>query len=106
VIVSVSKETTMELHEDAKVMKWVGEKKGRPYAIVKNGDELSHDEGRWIDRYRSIDREADRYDEVIRDKATGEIIREVHQPLSQHRDRGSARPNRRKQVRGARGFLP
>jgi hypothetical protein len=44
---------------------------------------------------RTIDRVRDRYRERIVDAETGEIIREVDEPLSRHQGRGDARPDRR-----------
>jgi hypothetical protein len=45
---------------------------------------------------RNIDRLGDRYQERIVDAETGEVIREVDEPLSEHRGRGDARPDRRR----------
>ena len=86
----------MELHEFAQVQKWVGEPKGEPYATVKSGDSFWRDEGQWVDFYQSVDHERDWYDKVVTDKTTGQVIREVHEPLSQHIGRGDSRPDRRK----------
>jgi predicted nucleic acid-binding Zn-ribbon protein len=44
----------------------------------------------WHDVQRAIDRDNDCYDEIVKD-ADGKVIREVHEPLSQHRGRGSAK---------------
>ena len=41
---------------------------------------------------RLFDRIRNRYVEQIKDEATGEIIREVDQPLSDHRGRGADKP--------------
>jgi cation transport ATPase len=38
-----------------------------------------------VDKVRIVDREKKEYHEVVENAATGEIIREVHEPLSQHR---------------------
>ena len=84
----------MRIHEDAKVQKWVGERRGRPFAVVKAGEEFFHEGDRWVHRYRNIDRLANRYDEVITDPETGQVLREVHEPLTDHQDRGSARRDR------------
>lgn len=40
---------------------------------------------------RSIDRAAGMYHERIIDKISGEVVREVHEPLTQHRGRGGAK---------------
>jgi hypothetical protein len=43
----------------------------------------------WIER--TIDRIAHEYHERIVDPETGQVVREVHEPLTEHHDRGSAR---------------
>ena len=40
---------------------------------------------------RLIDRVQGEYHERIIDKETGEVVREVHEPLKEHRNRGSAK---------------
>jgi hypothetical protein len=40
---------------------------------------------------RVIDRENDKYYELITDSETGSILRECNEPLTQHVDRGSAK---------------
>lgn len=45
----------------------------------------------WHHVMRVIDRENDRYTETIRVLSTGEIIREIDEPLSQHTDRGGSK---------------
>jgi len=40
---------------------------------------------------RVIDRENDRCTEMVRALSTGEIIREIDEPLSQHTDRGGSK---------------
>jgi hypothetical protein len=67
---------------------------GRPFREGKVGDDLHRDSDRWNYLQRDIDHEHDWYDEKIVDPTTGNVIREVHEPLSQHRNRGSARPDR------------
>ena len=43
----------------------------------------------WVER--EIDRISNEYHERIIDKATGQVVREVHEPLSEHRGRGCAK---------------
>jgi hypothetical protein len=43
-----------------------------------------------MDRDMRVDHDADQYDETVVDPATGDLIRDCHEPLSQHRGRGSA----------------
>ena len=45
----------------------------------------------WHHLERTIDRENDRYIEVVRVLRTGEIIRSVDEPLSLHRGRGGSK---------------
>lgn len=87
---------SVQIHEMVK-LKATGEREGRRKVFVegKSGDEFHRDDQRWTKVARTIDRDNDRYDEVITDAVTGEIRREVHEPLSEHTGRGSDRPDRR-----------
>ena len=49
-------------------------------------------EHRQVDRV--IDRESDLYFEKITDADSGQVVREVSEPLSKHRGRGDAKRNR------------
>jgi hypothetical protein len=40
-----------------------------------------------VDRTQTIDREKDEYSETVIDKRTGKVVRDVHEPLSQHKSR-------------------
>lgn len=62
----------------------------RPEVELVAGEELHQNSGEWRHVYRRIDRVADWYDEIIR-RPDVTVEREVHEPLSQHRGRGSAR---------------
>jgi hypothetical protein len=42
-------------------------------------------DGRWVRKYREIDRQADRSVERVVDAATGKVLRDVSEPLSHHR---------------------
>src|SRR6266478_9111244 len=66
-----------------------GEKK--PYVEQTVGDDLHRKSGRWMKLRRRIDRESKWYDERITDPVTGRVVRECSEPLTAHRDRGSAR---------------
>jgi hypothetical protein len=50
---------------------------------------------KWVHRVVNADRREDRFDEVVTDPDTGEVIYECHEPLSQHRGHGDARPPHR-----------
>lgn len=65
---------------------------GRPFVeFVQNKLELFRKTGRWRLIDRTIDRRDDTYDEVIKDRATGETVHETREPLSKHTGHGSAR---------------
>jgi hypothetical protein len=65
--------------------------KKRPYIETQAGDQKEEDSGRWMEKFRRIDRDGDRYDEVVVDQETGEIVHECHEPLSEHWGHGSAK---------------
>jgi hypothetical protein len=75
-----------------------GDRNGKREVFLqgKAGEELHYDTQRWTVISRRIDRDNDRYDEVITDAETGEVLHECHEPLSKHKGHGSARPDRRK----------
>ena len=54
-----------------------------------SGDQLRGSKGDWVEKERVIDRNNDRYTEVVKDKATGEIIHKAEEPLSEHKGHGS-----------------
>lgn len=63
----------------------------RAYRELIQGEELYRREGKWVRKYRLIDREADEYHECVTDPETGQIIHECKEPLSRHRGHGSAK---------------
>jgi hypothetical protein len=58
---------------------------------VDSGDSFHRKTGIWNLLHRSMDRDADWYDEVVTD-SEGNVIHEVHEPLSDHQGHGDARP--------------
>lgn len=70
-----------------------GEKK--PIIESKSGDSLFKKTGEWNKLIRVIDRENDRYYELIKDQ-DGNVIRHVDEPLSEHYGRGSAKLQKHK----------
>jgi hypothetical protein len=66
-----------------------GEK--RPRFERWQGDSLSKATGRVMRLIRIVDRKSDRYYEQVHDIETREVIREVDEPLTEHRGRGDAR---------------
>jgi hypothetical protein len=74
-----------------RVVERVGSPDRRPTYEAKLGVELHRDSGREQLVERHVHHATDRYDEVIRDLETGEIVHERHQPLSEHRGYGAAK---------------
>lgn len=64
----------------------------KPIYESVSGDDLHRKSGQWNHLTREIDRENDRYKEVILNPTTGEVIRSVDEPLTEHTGRGSAKP--------------
>jgi len=62
----------------------------RPFVESKQGNELFQATGEWRTVRRVVDREHDRYTEHITD-AAGNVVRDVDEPLSQHRGHGAAK---------------
>jgi len=57
------------------------------------GDKFSYGRQKYVKLTRIIQRDKNRYYEKVQDPDTGEIIREVDEPLSEHINRGSAKKN-------------
>lgn len=55
-----------------------------------SGDEFYQAGGEWTQIERRFDRNNNQYDEVIKN-SDGKVVREVHEPLTDHVDRGDAR---------------
>jgi len=63
----------------------------KPFREVVAGADLRRRDGKWMEKQRVIDREADTYDETVTDPESGEIVHECHEPLTEHRRHGSAK---------------
>lgn len=68
----------------------LGSRRGRKVDMT-TGAEYYRLDDRWHRVERKIDYVNDWYDEVITVESTGEVIREVHEPLSDHQERGTAK---------------
>lgn len=89
--ISVELEGSLTLHGSIGVnLKRGG--KGKAVLKLKSGDDFTVSTGRWAKLDRIVDREADRYYELVVDTETGEVLRYVDEPLSAHQGRGSAKP--------------
>ena len=61
------------------------------FLLQKIGDSFHRLTGRWHQRTMVVDRENDRYREVIVDAETGEAVHRCEEPLSQHQGHGGAK---------------
>lgn len=64
--------------------------KVRPYREAYTGSDYHRDSKEWRQVSRVVDRENDRYTERIVD-AAGNVVREIDEPLRQHRGHGAAK---------------
>jgi hypothetical protein len=55
------------------------------------GSELSRSLQRFMHKVRIIDRDNNRYVEKVVDPETGQVLRDVEEPLSEHQGHGSAK---------------
>jgi hypothetical protein len=55
-----------------------------------SGAQLCVCEGDHVARFRRIDRGNDEYEEIVTEGETGEVIRSLREPLSEHWGHGSA----------------
>jgi len=56
------------------------------------GDSLSVSLGRFVKIVQHVDHETKRYIKKVVDPVTGDVLRDVDEPLSEHQGRGSAKP--------------
>ena len=83
-------EDTIEMHDQLRgKVKKQGKKK--PTKEFITGDDYNHSREKFVHKEREIDRENDRYREVVKDKETGEIIHQDEGPLSEHWGHGTAK---------------
>jgi hypothetical protein len=95
---SVTRSIHVSVHETLTVRERLGMKGrhangGKPFIEQVHGADLHRDTGRWRELSRVIDRGKDLYHEVIKDPATGEVLHECKEPLSEHRGHGAAKRN-------------
>jgi hypothetical protein len=85
---------TLEFHASLgfKVKRQGGDK---PSLEGKTGDDLHRKTGKWMKKEQVVDRENDQYKEVVTDPESGKEVHRCEEPLSQHRDHGSAKKNAR-----------
>jgi hypothetical protein len=63
----------------------------KPWFESFGGADWSGKFQKFMEKSRIIDRRSDHYSEIVKDPDTGEVICHCSEPLSHHRNRGSAR---------------
>lgn len=63
----------------------------KPFLESKSGWSFYRKTKQWFSREMVVDRENDKYKELVTNPETGEVIHHCEEPLSQHRGHGSAR---------------
>lgn len=58
---------------------------------IQAGADLYRKTGEYLDKYRLIDKDNDRYVEIVKDLSTGKVTYHCNEPLSAHTGHGSAR---------------
>jgi phage FluMu protein Com len=83
-------EDAIEIHDSINAR---GKKDGLSGRAFDNfyGDDFSKGRQKWLEKFRVIDRENDRYFEKVWDPKSGEVLHECDEPLSKHTDHGSAK---------------
>jgi hypothetical protein len=89
-VVERSASDTVAIGGVKEFIKLNGKVKGhkRPIFERQAGDQFARNEGIWAHKVRLIDRENDRYHELVVDPATGKVLRHCDEPLSLHRGGG------------------
>jgi len=92
--VEIREESALEIKEfiDLKLKADAFPSKAKLRMHIQQGDELHRKSGTWMKKERVIDKDSNSYKEVIIDPATNEVVRHCEEPLSDHVNRGSARP--------------
>jgi len=63
----------------------------KPFVEQIGGADLCRKTGVWMEKTRVIDRDNDLYKETVKNPKTGEVIHHCEEPLSQHKNHGSAK---------------
>jgi len=83
---------TSEAHGSLRAVgRRVGASSRKWFIQILGGADWSRNLKRFVQKQRVIDRESDRYVERVADPDTGEVLRDVDEPLSAHRGHGSAK---------------
>lgn len=84
---------SIEMHDALK-----GKVKNKNFPSKKNprreffvGDELRKSDGKWMKKERNIDKDNNKYKEIVTDPETGEVVHHCEEPLKKHTGHGSAK---------------
>jgi len=91
-------EDRIDIHEQ-QVIKGKRKNEKRPFVEGKYGDEIYHETGEWREVNRTVDRDQNRYQEKIVNSRTGEVVKDISEPLDQHCGHGSAKRKHSKQIK-------
>jgi len=61
----------------------------KPQKEFITGGDLQRKTGKYVEKLRCVDRQSDRYWEIVADPETGEIIHRCDERLSDHKGHGS-----------------
>jgi hypothetical protein len=80
----------------AKLREFIGLKgkepgKKKPILELQAGDQVEQSTGRWMKKYRLIERDQDMYEEIVTDAETGELRHVCREPLNEHWGHGTAK---------------
>lgn len=81
---------------DQMLMKGKHDGKGKPFVDARVGADYYFKEKEWRHLERVVDRDNNLYVEIIKDMKTGEIIKEVREPLTDHQGHGAAKQGKPK----------
>lgn len=91
--ITLTTSDSVELHDcikgKVKDQRYPSKKKVRQ--IFFQGDDQRKSDGKWMTKERSIDRDNNKYKEVVTDPETGKVVHHCEEFLSKHKGHGSAK---------------
>ena len=81
----------MQMKFHVRSLGWQQKKPSKEFVI---GDEQHRKSGKWFEKTRIVNREDDRYVEIVKDPKTGDVIRRCIERLSEHQGHGSDQKQR------------
>jgi len=91
--ITLTTSDSVELHDcikgKVKDSRYPSKKKIRQKFL--QGDDKRKSDGKWMEKERLVDKDNDKYKEVVTDPETGKIVHHCEEPLSEHTGHGSAK---------------